>query len=121
MLAAVPDVVADLLAYIDRSPTPYHAVAETVRRLRAADFRELSETEVWELAPGDAVLFDFLTLHGAPGNTCPGRRRGFSTRWLGDDARYAVRQGTTSPPYPDIGLEDGERLREDWFPVVWRA
>jgi len=81
------------------------------------DYRVLS----WELAPGDAVLFDFLTLHGAPGNTCPGRRRGFSTRWLGDDARYAVRQGTTSPPYPDMGLEDGERMREDWFPVVWRA
>jgi aspartyl aminopeptidase len=53
MAAAVPDVVADLLAYIDRSPTPYHAVAETLRRLHAADYRELSETEIWELAPGD--------------------------------------------------------------------
>jgi aspartyl aminopeptidase len=50
---AVHDVVADLLAFIDRSPTPYHAVVEMLRRLRAADFRELSETEVWDLAPGD--------------------------------------------------------------------
>ncbi len=47
------DVVTDLLGYIDRSPTPYHAVAETVRRLRRADYRELAASEVWELAPGD--------------------------------------------------------------------
>jgi aspartyl aminopeptidase len=53
MADAVPDVVADLLAYIDRSPTPYHAVAETLRRLQAADYRELSESEIWDLAPGD--------------------------------------------------------------------
>jgi aspartyl aminopeptidase len=47
------DPVADLLAYLDRSPTPYHAVAETVRRLAVAGFRECAETEPWELSPGD--------------------------------------------------------------------
>ncbi len=47
------DAVADLLAFIDRSPTPYHAVAESVRRLLAHDYREASESEVWELSPGD--------------------------------------------------------------------
>jgi len=47
------DAVADLLAYIDRSPTPYHAVAETVRRLEAAGYGEIREAEVWELSPGD--------------------------------------------------------------------
>ena len=46
------DAVADLLAYIDRSPTPYHAVAESVARLSAAGFREASESELWDLAPG---------------------------------------------------------------------
>lgn len=53
MLRAVPDAVADLLTFIDRSPTPYHAVAETGRRLREAGFRELEEADVWELSPGD--------------------------------------------------------------------
>ncbi len=75
----------------------------------------------WDLAPGDAVVFHFLTLHGAPGNQRGERRRAFSTRWLGDDARYVERPGTTSPPYPGIGLRSGERMREDWFPVVWSA
>ncbi len=91
---------------------------ETVPDIDAApgDYRILS----WELEPGDAVLFDFLTLHSAPGNPCLGRRRGFSTRWLGDDACYTLRPGRTSPPYPEIGLQEGDRMREDWFPVVWR-
>ncbi len=74
----------------------------------------------WDLEPGDAIAFHFLTLHGAPGNTGATARTGFSTRWLGEDARYAERPGLTSPPYPGIGLEHGEPLREDWFPVVWR-
>ena len=46
------ELVADLLAYIDASPTPYHAVAEAVRRLEAAGYREARATEVWDLSPG---------------------------------------------------------------------
>jgi aspartyl aminopeptidase len=47
------DRVADLLSFIDRSPTPYHAVVESVRRLRAAGFREIPEGDVWAAAPGE--------------------------------------------------------------------
>ncbi len=47
------DPVVDLLSYIDRSPTPYHAVAESIERLRAAGFGELREDEVWDVGPGD--------------------------------------------------------------------
>jgi aspartyl aminopeptidase len=47
------DVVADLLGYIDRSPTPYHAVTETERRLTANGYRKLLESEIWELAAGE--------------------------------------------------------------------
>ncbi|MFJ1254774.1 phytanoyl-CoA dioxygenase family protein [Cupriavidus sp. CuC1] len=72
------------------------------------------------LEPGDAVVFDFRTVHGAAGNTGAGRRRAFSARFLGDDVRYLERPGRTSPPFPGIGLASGERMREDWFPVVWR-
>lgn len=75
----------------------------------------------WDLAPGDAVLFSYRTVHGAPGNASPTRRAGFSARWVGDDVRFAERPGRTSPPFPGIGLSHGDRLREDWFPVVWRG
>ena len=42
-------------------------------------------------------------------------------RWMGDDMRYVERAGITSPPYENMGLKSGERMREDWFPVVWQA
>ena len=78
------------------------------------------EILAWDLAPGDVIAFDFRTLHGTTAGRVRGRRRALSTRWLGDDVTYCRRPGETSPPFPDIGLEDGERMREDWFPVVWR-
>ena len=74
-----------------------------------------------ELAPGDAVVFDFRTVHGAAGNTGSSRRRAFSARFLGDDVRYLERPGRTSPPFPGIDLRSGQPMRQDWFPVVWRA
>jgi aspartyl aminopeptidase len=53
ILLPMPDLIADLIAYIDRSPTPYHAVAETRARLVAAGYEPLNEDAVWELAAGD--------------------------------------------------------------------
>jgi aspartyl aminopeptidase len=47
------DAARDLVAFIDASPTPYHAVAEVSRRLAAAGFRECAEQELWSLGPGD--------------------------------------------------------------------
>jgi ectoine hydroxylase-related dioxygenase (phytanoyl-CoA dioxygenase family) len=73
----------------------------------------------WEMEPGDAVAFNFRTLHGARGNNTDSRRRAFSLRLLGDDARYVTRPGPTSPPFPDHHMNDGEKLRSDWFPVIY--
>lgn len=81
------------------------------------------ETRVleWAMEPGDAVIFDFRTAHGARGNPHGARRRALSLRWVGDDARYVERPGRTSPPYPGHGMTAGQKLREDWFPVIWTA
>jgi len=72
----------------------------------------------WQMEPGDAVAFDYLTLHGARGNTATSRRRAFSLRLLGDDARYVSRPGRTSPPFPGHDMVDGQVLRQDWFPFL---
>ena len=73
----------------------------------------------WPMQPGDVVLFDFRTVHGARGNATGNRRRAVSLRWVGDDARYVERPGRTSPPFPDHGMQTGQRLRTDWFPVIY--
>lgn len=75
----------------------------------------------WAMQPGDAVAFHYRTLHGARGNTTTRRRRAFSMRFVGDDARYVERPGRTSPPYPGHEMKAGQKLREDWFPVLWGA
>jgi len=84
------------------------------------DSAACSETILaWDMQPGDAVLFDFRTVHGARGNLQNQRRRAFSMRWVGDDGHYCERPGRTSPPYPGHDMSDGQKLREDWFPVLW--
>ena len=87
----------------------------TMPEVDGGDYRILE----WEMQPGDAILFDFRTVHGAKGNLQNRRRRAFSMRWVGDDARFAQRAGKTSPPFPGHGMHAGQRLREDWFPVLW--
>jgi aspartyl aminopeptidase len=42
----------DLRAFVDASPSPGHAVIELARRLSAAGFTELSETDRWDPEPG---------------------------------------------------------------------
>jgi ectoine hydroxylase-related dioxygenase (phytanoyl-CoA dioxygenase family) len=92
------------------------------------DFMDMPDVESGEfnilapaMEPGDAIIFNYRTVHGAAGNTGLGRRRAFSARYLGDDAVFIQRPGRTSPPFPGIGQSDGQKLREDWFPTIWRA
>ena len=73
-----------------------------------------------EINLGDAILFNFKVLHSSSGNTEKIPRRVFSIRFLGDDVKYIDRGGETSPPFKGINLKNGAKMREDWFPVIWR-
>lgn len=46
----------DLLDFLDRSPTCYHAVAELAVKLTAAGYRPLEEHEPWTLTPGQGYF-----------------------------------------------------------------
>jgi ectoine hydroxylase-related dioxygenase (phytanoyl-CoA dioxygenase family) len=72
-----------------------------------------------ELELGDCVLFNFKTVHGAPGNALTSRRRAFSTRFMGDDVRYVNRGGPTSPPFEGLVQSDGDKMPLNWFPEVY--
>jgi ectoine hydroxylase-related dioxygenase (phytanoyl-CoA dioxygenase family) len=77
----------------------------------------------FSLAPGDAIFFDFLTVHGAPGFPYPSRRRVLSLRYLSADARHAPRRWRTSPPFDGLAgqLPAGAPMDHPLFPVVWPA
>ncbi len=74
----------------------------------------------WALQPGDAVAFDYRTIHGAPANTSQTQqRRAFSLRLLGEGATFRRRDGiVTSPPFPEVTLRDGDPLTGEEFPVL---
>jgi ectoine hydroxylase-related dioxygenase (phytanoyl-CoA dioxygenase family) len=77
----------------------------------------------FSLAPGDAIFFDFLTVHGAPGFPRPGRRRVLSLRYLSAAARHAPRTWRTSPPFDGLTgqLPAGAPMDHPLFPVVYGA
>jgi ectoine hydroxylase-related dioxygenase (phytanoyl-CoA dioxygenase family) len=73
-----------------------------------------------KLELGDAVLFNFKTLHSAPGNECHHRRRVFSARFFGDDVVYKDRGAITSPNFPGLSLHDGDAMCRELFPLAWQ-
>jgi len=84
--------------------------------------REQYEILSWDLQPGDAIAFHFMTVHGAPENLSANRRRAFSARLLGDDAVYTIRNGEMSPPFPGLEqrLKPGQPMDAEEFPVIYR-
>ena len=72
----------------------------------------------YDLNLGDVIAFNFATVHGAPGNINNNRRRAFSARFTGDDARYIKRKGEMSPPFPEVKLKNGDVLDCESFPLI---
>ena len=69
---AARQATEDMLAYIEASPSPFHAVAETARRLELAGFFGLVEGDIWPLKAGekyyvtrnDSSIVAFVLGHG---------------------------------------------------------
>ena len=77
----------------------------------------------WDMEPGDVLVHQAMTIHGASGNSSLSRRRrAYSTRWSGDDATWDPRPGIleTIPgpstlPYPAIV---GGPMDSEAFPTM---
>ncbi len=87
------DPTADLRAYLDGSPSPWHAAATTADRLRAGGFTELAEADAWTAPVARAFV----------------RRGGALIAWAGppDAPLRIVGAHTDSPglritPQPDV-------------------
>lgn len=74
-IAEPSDHLADLAAFVQASPSSFHAVAEAARRLTAAGFTELTETEDWPVAAAryfvvrDGAIVAWIVPEGAVGST----------------------------------------------------
>jgi ectoine hydroxylase-related dioxygenase (phytanoyl-CoA dioxygenase family) len=77
----------------------------------------------FDVAPGDALLFDYRIVHRSRGNATPNRRVAVSWRWLGDDAIWAPAPGADPVIGPEhTWLQPGQRITDDAvFPLVHPA
>jgi ectoine hydroxylase-related dioxygenase (phytanoyl-CoA dioxygenase family) len=72
-----------------------------------------------DLEPGDALIFHAATVHGAPPAGPGGRRRAWSTRWLGDDAVFAEKPGERAFPADQTGLTHGKPYAGQDYPMIF--
>ncbi len=111
----------DLLAFIDASPTPYHAVAEVVRRLSAAGFSELDERDEWTIEPGAKrfVIRSGGTIVAFVAGTAPPADAGFVLLGAHTDSpnlRLKPSAEQTSAGYRQLGVEVyGGVLLSSWL------
>lgn len=72
----------------------------------------------WDMEPGDVLAFHAMTVHGAPPNQHPDRRRrGYTVRYTGDDAHYFESSGMSKPIFAEY-LTSGDPIGGDQFPQI---
>ncbi len=115
------DAVADLLGFIDRSPTPSHAVAEARRRLQGAGYAEAAAGDVWDLEPGDRrylVRGDGSLLAFEVGEVSPalGGFRVIGAHTDSPNLRVSPRADRSAHGYRQLGVEPyGGVLLHTWL------
>lgn len=80
-----------------------------------------SQKRIWPCNAGDAILIHPNTLHASmPRKARAGRRIGYTTRWLGDDIRWAPNEySTVDPRVPLERVVRGAKVEGDEFPFVY--
>lgn len=78
----------------------------------------------WDMEPGDCVVFNSRLLHGGSGQLDPHTDlRVFTSKWLGEDVRIAVREEGMDPDFSEIiaahGLSAGDRPGTELLPEIW--
>ncbi|WP_430401949.1 phytanoyl-CoA dioxygenase family protein [Hyphomonas sp.] len=80
---------------------------------------ELYDIVSFDVEPGDVIIHDVRTVHGAGGNRSDTWRRAMSFRYCGDRIRYRDRPGAIPQAGVAHDLRDGDRLFSADYPVVW--
>jgi aspartyl aminopeptidase len=111
--------VTDLLSFLDRSPSPYHAVASAVGRLEAAGFRALDEGAAWDDPPNLAYLVrggSLVAWAAAPGALAEDGFRIVGAHTDSPNLRVKPRPDTGRVGYRQVGVEVyGGALYNSWL------
>jgi ectoine hydroxylase-related dioxygenase (phytanoyl-CoA dioxygenase family) len=103
--------------FVSQTPlpdSPYPRLPDIESRRNEFDIRSICAK------PGDIIVHDVLTVHGARGNCTNDRfRRGISFRYCGDDIRYFDKPGAIKQPWIRDQLRDGAPLYSRDYPRVW--
>lgn len=98
----------------------YETGGNTFARMPDIDStRDAYEIMRWGMEPGDVIVFNGSTVHGAPGNSSGLSRRAISTIWMGDDTKYGERPNPGRPHFHGIDLAPGDAMDSTYFPRVW--
>ncbi|MCO4768569.1 MAG: M18 family aminopeptidase [Deltaproteobacteria bacterium] len=122
MPESVPPATHDLLAFVEDSPTPWHAVAEAQSRLDAKGYVQVHEADAeWNLAPGTKAYV--IRDGGSIVAWTMGRKAavdaGFRIIGAHTDSpnlRLKTRPSVTKEGYAQLGLQTyGGVLLHTWF------
>lgn len=108
-----------LCSFIDASPSPFHAVAETARRLRAAGFTRLDEAASWDKPPARAFVERGGSLIAWDASRARADEGGFRILGAHTDSpnlRIKPRANTGAAGYRQLGVEVyGGVLLNSWL------
>lgn len=82
------------------------------------EFNHHPNRKIMPVKKGDIVVLHSLTWHRTAPNVSLPHRRAYLSLWIPPESRYQPLHANWHPVNENVSVQPGERLNEDWFPVI---